>query len=65
MESLLWLFTGILIVIGAMIIFSSRGADRNFAIFIYVMSCIPFGGAIYFMLVALKIIKVFIFLPLK
>ena len=58
MEPLLWLFVGILIIIGIIIIFSSQGADRDLAIISYILSLIPFGGAVYFILIAFHI-KIF------
>jgi len=63
-EMIAWIFAGILIGIGIIIVFCSQDADRSFKIFCRAMCILPFGGAVYFILVALHIIKVFILIPI-
>lgn len=65
MGSILWLFVGVFLILGAIVIVCSLDADRELKITSYILSCIPFGGAIYFILIAFKIVKVINFFPLS
>ncbi|KKR47358.1 MAG: hypothetical protein UT90_C0001G0038 [Parcubacteria group bacterium GW2011_GWA1_40_21] len=64
LEMMAWMFAGIFIAFGIMVIFFSRDADLGFKIFCRAMCILPFGGAVYFVLVALNIVKVFILIPM-
>ncbi len=62
LEMTLWVFAGIFVGIGIVMVFFSRDSDRSFKIFCRIFSILPFGVAVYFILTALHIVKVFIFL---
>jgi len=64
LEMIAWMFAGIFIAFGIMVIFFSRDADRSLKIFSRAMCILPFGGAVYLILVALNVVKVFILFPI-
>jgi len=64
LEMISWTFAVIFAFLGIVVAYSSRDADRSFKIFCRAMCILPFGGAVYFVLVALHIAKAFILFPI-
>ena len=64
LEMISWTFAVIFAFLGIVVAYSSRDADRSFKIFCRAMCILPFGGAVYFVLVALNVVKVFILFPI-